>query len=241
MNHESNDGQILKSRSTKANAKAKVKADHTCATCGAAVNELRRGRCWACYARWQEQRPVGLGASCAVCEERRRDNMRLVEVQGRSLALCHICAAHVAKLEVVPYSIEGLRSALRRDRRHVERREGDPVEPHAVERRAARRRAGTDSGVATLGEDAVVYTVGAGDLDLDLDLDAEGAVPLDEADIVEDVTVIAMEPESKPSTKADAATNEPAAEPVSESVVQADSEIEAPAAPASATMQADAG
>ena len=28
-----------------------------CGVCGAAVSELRRGRCWGCYTRWAESRP----------------------------------------------------------------------------------------------------------------------------------------------------------------------------------------
>jgi hypothetical protein len=169
---------------------------------------------------------VGLGACCAICEERRRDNMRLVEVQGRSLPLCHICAAHTAKLDVVPYSVEGLRAALRRDRRQVERREGDPEQPLPSERRAARRRAGVGA-IGALGDDASVYKIGASDLDLDLDLNAEGELAIDESDIVEDVTVIALEPEARPASIAAAAPSE---SPLIEAI---------PAAPAS--LQADAG
>jgi hypothetical protein len=224
MNHDSNDGQILNDRS------AKGKAAISCGTCGASVAELRRGRCWACYSRWQEQRPVGLGASCAICEERRRDNMRLVEVQGRSLPFCHICAAHVAKLDVVPYSVEGLRAALRRDRRQVERREGDPEHPLPSERRAAHRRAGigVSSGIGALVDDESVYKIGAADLDLDLDRAAndlgasDSILSIDDADIVEDVTVIALEPEARP--------------PVAQAVA-----LEAAAESAPATLQADAG
>ena len=53
-----------------------------CSVCGAAVTELRRGRCWGCYTRWAESRPVGRGASCAVCHEKRRAQLKLVELQG---------------------------------------------------------------------------------------------------------------------------------------------------------------
>ena len=37
---------------------------HTCDVCSAKVHELRRGRCWGCYARWVDARPVGVGARC---------------------------------------------------------------------------------------------------------------------------------------------------------------------------------
>jgi hypothetical protein len=96
----------------------------SCGVCGAHVTELRRGRCWGCYLKWSELRPVGKGAACAVCNERRRDNLRLVEVHSRTLPLCHTCGARAVKLVPLPHSIEGLRSALRRDRRDLDRRDG---------------------------------------------------------------------------------------------------------------------
>jgi hypothetical protein len=88
------------------------------------VGETRRGRCWACYNRWAELRPVGKGASCVLCAERRRANLRMLEVHGRSLPFCHNCAAQALKLVPLPYSIEALRSALVRNRRRVDRRTG---------------------------------------------------------------------------------------------------------------------
>jgi hypothetical protein len=170
------------------------KGNLSCGTCGAHVGELRRGRCWGCYARWAADRPVGLGATCAVCEERRRDNLALVEVQGRSLPLCHLCAARVGKLATVPHSVEGLRAALRRDRRQVERREGgDDSRPHAAERRAAQRRS-DDQRSGVFGED--LAAIGYDGLDLDLDLLADGdaaEVDVEDADIIE-ATVVAEAP-----------------------------------------------
>jgi hypothetical protein len=112
-----------------------------CGSCGAKVTELRRGRCWGCYSKWAEMRPVPRGASCAVCDERRRDNLRLIEVHGRSLTVCHICAARTLKLAKVPSSIEGLRRLLIRDRRAQDRR-GDGHERRIFprERRVGDRR-----------------------------------------------------------------------------------------------------
>lgn len=218
-----------------------------CGTCGASVGELRRGRCWACYARWQEQRPVGLGACCAVCDERRRDNLRLLEVQGRSLPLCHLCAAHVQKLDVVPYSVEGLRAALRRDRRNVERREGGSA-PKAfpTDRRAARRRSGADSvlGIGAFADEVTgsVWQIGDEDLALDLDLNADGELALDDADIVEDVTVIAQEPQA-PAVQAvsDATASEATARDAiaSEATAATASEATASDATASAATASD--
>jgi hypothetical protein len=94
-----------------------------CGSCGAMVVELRRGRCWACYSKWAELRPVPRGAACAVCDEKRRDNLRLTELHNRSVTLCHICASRTLKLARVPNSIEGLRQQLlTRDRRQNDRR-----------------------------------------------------------------------------------------------------------------------
>jgi hypothetical protein len=95
-----------------------------CGLCGARVNELRRGRCWGCYSTWADQRAVGKGAACVVCDERRRDNLRMVEVHGRSLPMCHLCGFRTNRLEPVPVTIEGLRVMLRRDRRATDRRAG---------------------------------------------------------------------------------------------------------------------
>jgi hypothetical protein len=112
-----------------------------CGSCGAKVTELRRGRCWACYTKWAEMRPVPRGAACAVCDERRRDNLRLVELHNRSVTLCHICAARTLKLAKVPSSIDGLRRELQRDRRKQDRR-GDGMERRIFprERRVGDRR-----------------------------------------------------------------------------------------------------
>ncbi|HJX52032.1 MAG TPA: hypothetical protein VJ801_04635 [Polyangia bacterium] len=100
------------------------RATVACNACGAQVTELRRGRCWACYMKWAEMRPVPRGAMCALCTDRRRENLRLVELCGRSVSLCHLCAARVHKLADVPLTLDELRRSLRRNRRKTERREG---------------------------------------------------------------------------------------------------------------------
>lgn len=112
-----------------------------CGSCGAKVTELRRGRCWACYQKWAEMRPVPKGATCVVCDERRRSNLRLVEVHHRSVTLCHICSARTLKLPKVPSSLDGLRRALERERRRADRR-GDGWERRIFprERRVGDRR-----------------------------------------------------------------------------------------------------
>src|SRR4249920_669923 len=94
-----------------------------CQVCGAGVAELRRGRCWGCYMRWSESRPVGRGATCTVCFEKRRSQLRLVELHNRSLPLCHGCASRIGRMDEIPPSVEGIRKALKRNRRDGERRD----------------------------------------------------------------------------------------------------------------------
>jgi len=120
-----------------------------CGTCGAKVTELRRGRCWGCYAKWAEARPVPRGATCIVCDERRRDHLRLTELHSRSVTMCHICATRTMKLSKVPSSIDGLRRLLTRDRRYQDRR-GDGLERRIFprERRVGDRRGPARAGAA---------------------------------------------------------------------------------------------
>lgn len=144
-----------------------------CSVCGARVSELRRGRCWGCYAQWVEQRPVGRGASCAVCPEKRRDHLRLVELHNKSVPLCHICAARTMKLGQVPPSLELLRATLRRDRRLEDRRADSldrrifPRERRVGERRGVphARRGDTDPAIALPEFDDLVIEIDDGDIE----------------------------------------------------------------------------
>jgi hypothetical protein len=74
--------------------------------------------------KWAEMRPVPRGAHCALCTDRRRENLRLVELNRRSVSLCHLCAARVHKMANSPLTLEELRASIRRDRREAERRDG---------------------------------------------------------------------------------------------------------------------
>jgi hypothetical protein len=116
-----------------------------CEVCSAPVRELRRGRCWGCYSRWVEARPVGYGACCQVCGERRRGHLRSIELLGSWTPVCHSCAARVAQLDPAPRSVAAVRDALRRERRQRDRRAG-LADRRAVpiERRRGERRAGVD-------------------------------------------------------------------------------------------------
>jgi hypothetical protein len=98
------------------------RATITCNVCRAEVTELRRGRCWGCYTRWVEARPVGRGAACVICFEKRREQLKLMELHNRSVPACHGCAARILRLDQIPATIDGVRQALRRDRRGGDRR-----------------------------------------------------------------------------------------------------------------------
>ncbi|MBW2730782.1 MAG: hypothetical protein JRH20_00225 [Deltaproteobacteria bacterium] len=114
----------------------------TCEACGTRVSALRRGRCQICYLRWTEARPVGLGAACVVCGERRHENLRSVEFQRKWLPMCHNCATRTFRMQPIPHTIEAIREVLSRDRRWQERRIGRrdnrlfPSDRRADERRA---------------------------------------------------------------------------------------------------------
>jgi hypothetical protein len=112
-----------------------------CSVCGGEVIELRRGRCWGCYTRWAESRPVGRGALCTICGEKRRDQLKLMEIHHRTLPFCHSCASRTARIDPIPETVEAIRLALRRERREGERRTG--AVDHRIfprERRVGERR-----------------------------------------------------------------------------------------------------
>lgn len=130
-------------------------AQYVCEVCGASTATLRRGRCWICYVRWADARPVGLGAVCVVCNERRRENLRQVEFQGSWLTMCHNCASRTHQLMPVPRTIEGIRQRLSRDRRWSARRGGSRDHRiFAIERRNRDRRQAIRDDDGTLWLDA---------------------------------------------------------------------------------------
>ncbi|MBK6847832.1 MAG: hypothetical protein IPG96_09930 [Proteobacteria bacterium] len=95
-----------------------------CQACGAEVPHLRRGRCTVCYLRWAESRPVGAGAACVVCGNRRRDDLQLIEYRRRWMPMCHTCGQRLHRMDDVPQSLLELRARLARERRAVPRRAG---------------------------------------------------------------------------------------------------------------------
>jgi len=95
-----------------------------CEVCHATVDELRRGRCWGCYARWVDTRPVGMGAKCVTCPEKRRKVLRQVELYGSWKPMCFNCSGQLLALSPMPTTIAELRLAVSRERRAKDRRFG---------------------------------------------------------------------------------------------------------------------
>ena len=134
-----------------------------CEVCYARVQELRRGRCWGCYERWVTQRPVGLGAKCVTCPEKRRRYLRTVELFGAWKPMCFNCHGVLGSLEPLPRTMAAVRDAISRERRKRDRRWGKPDSRVFVyERRVGERRTGRDD-APWVEEDMIVeITVEAG-------------------------------------------------------------------------------
>lgn len=116
-----------------------------CEVCNAKVHELRRGRCWGCYGRWVDARPVGLGARCVTCNEKRRRFLKSVELFGGWQPMCFNCAGQLLHLDPMPATIAGLRDAVSRERRKRDRRIGKPdSRVFRYERRVGERRTARD-------------------------------------------------------------------------------------------------
>ena len=116
-----------------------------CDVCGARVGELRRGRCWGCYARWVDARPVGMGAKCVTCPEKRKRVLRAVELYGAWKPMCFNCAGQLLHLSPMPPTLAELRALVSRERRKNDRRWGKPdSRVFRYERRVGQRRTDRD-------------------------------------------------------------------------------------------------
>lgn len=116
-----------------------------CDVCKAPVSELRRGRCWGCYARWVDARPVGMGAKCVTCPEKRRRVLRAVELYGSWKPMCFNCAGQLLALSPMPPTIADLRLIISRERRRTDRRWGKgDTRVFRYERRVGQRRTSRD-------------------------------------------------------------------------------------------------
>ena len=165
---------------------------HTCDVCNAKVSELRRGRCWGCYARWVDARPVGLGARCITCHEKRRRALKMVELWSTWKPMCFNCAGQLLDLDPLPTTIAALRAIVSRERRQHDRRIGKPdsrvfrYERRVGERRTVRAEAtGTDAA-------ALLASAGAGaddDLVIEISIEPDGALASRDHDF-DDITQI---------------------------------------------------
>jgi len=116
---------------------------------------------------------VGKGAACAVCGERRRSELRLIELHGRSHPFCHSCSGRLARVDVVPPTLPGIRALLTRERRTGERREDGvdrrifPRERRVGERRVPPRsgKSDTDPHIALADFEDIVIEIEAAELE----------------------------------------------------------------------------
>jgi len=138
---------------------------HECDVCSAKVSELRRGRCWGCYNRWVDARPVGMGARCVSCGERRRRVLRSIELLGAWQPLCFNCHGQALALDPMPPTLAELKVALERERRTRDRRFGKAdTRVFRYERRVGERRATREDGQPIDDDMIVEITVELGDV-----------------------------------------------------------------------------
>ncbi len=136
-----------------------------CGVCNAKVSELRRGRCWGCYARWVDARPVGLGARCTTCSEKRHRVLKMVELFGAWRTMCFNCEGQLQQMDPVPLTLEALRVAVSRERRRRDRRFGKKdTRVFRYERRVGERRVGRD-GYPMIEDDMIIEIIIDGDAD----------------------------------------------------------------------------
>ena len=149
---------------------------HTCEVCSAKVNELRRGRCWGCYARWVDERPVGLGARCVTCTEKRRRVLKTVELHGGWHPMCFNCAGQILHLDPLPATMAELKRLVSRERRDSDRRLGKKPDTRVFqyERRVGERRSSREE-YPTVDEEMIIEVV----------LDAHGDESVDFDDITQ--------------------------------------------------------
>lgn len=160
---------------------------HDCEVCGANVSELRRGRCWGCYNRWVDARPVGLGARCVTCGERRRRVLRSVELLGSWHPVCFNCHGQIHALATVPATLAELKVVLERERRNRERRIGKPdTRVFRYERRVGQRRSDPSTSLRANGDDDGGLPIDD-DMIIEITFDED---PADHAEVFEDLTMI---------------------------------------------------
>ncbi len=121
------------------------------------MSELRRGRCWGCYGRWVDSRPVGAGARCSTCSEKRRRFLKSVELFGQWQPMCFNCAGQLLDLDPMPPTIAALRLAISRERRARDRRIGKTdSRVFRYERRVGQRRTDSREDCPAVDEDMII-------------------------------------------------------------------------------------
>jgi hypothetical protein len=114
-------------------------------------------------------RPVGLGARCLTCGEKRRRVLKSVELFGGWKPLCFNCAGQLLHLDPLPATIPALKAAVSRERRRQDRRIGKPdTRVFRYERRVGDRRMVRDD--CPLVDDDMIIEVTV-ELDPDVDFD----------------------------------------------------------------------
>jgi len=160
-----------------------------CDVCSAKVSELRRGRCWGCYNRWVDARPVGLGARCVSCGERRRRVLRSIELLGAWQPLCFNCHGQTLALDPMPPTMIDLRIALERERRGRDRRIGKAdTRVFRYERRVGERRdeRGVGDDGQPIDDDMIIEIT----VEVDEAAAAAGDDAADHREVFEDLTMI---------------------------------------------------
>ena len=141
-----------------------------CEVCCAKVTELRRGRCWGCYARWVDARPVGVGARCVTCPEKRRRVLKTVELHGAWHPMCFNCAGQLLHLDPLPATLAELKKLVSRERRASDRRIGKPdTRVFQYERRVGERRSSREE-----------YPIVDDDMIIEVILDADDGCDFDD-------------------------------------------------------------
>jgi hypothetical protein len=143
----------------------------SCEVCNAKVYELRRGRCWGCYARWVDERPVGLGAKCVTCPEKRRRLLKTVELHAQWHPMCFNCAGQLLHLDPLPATLAELKILVSRERRATDRRIGKPdTRVFQYERRVGERRSSREE-YPTVDDEMIIEVILDANADHDVDFD----------------------------------------------------------------------
>jgi hypothetical protein len=115
-------------------------------------------------------RPVGAGAKCITCSERRRRLLKSVELFGRWQPMCFSCSGQVLSLSPLPATLADLKDAVSRERRCDDRRSGRPdARVFQYERRAGQRRSGRLDEYPLVDDDMIIEVIIDESIDIEFD------------------------------------------------------------------------